>query len=212
MASKGSGKKHTINYIYSELQWKDPEFISNIILDDKFCYDILKIDDTDVPMKLVRILLDCYASDDEVFVCNGLKLFITLEDVLFIIGLPVEGQLIANASKNTTAFTDVFNLTLVKSQCSIEKIKEIVLNDEKSREERKKALWLILMSCFIVPSGDGHRMKADHVAYVNNLIEVTSYAWDVALLSYLHCGIKKWKDVDQPKASIDGNLWVLLVR
>lgn len=124
------------------------------------------------------------------FVCNGLKLFIMLEDVLFITRLPVKGQLIANASKNTKAFKDVFNLTLVKCPCSIEKIKEIVLNDEKSRDERKKALWLILMSRFIVPSGDGHRVKVDHVAYVNNLTEVTSYAWGVDLLSYLHCEIK----------------------
>lgn len=74
-----------------------------------------------------------------------------------------------------------------------------------------KALLLILLTYFVVPTGDNHRVKADHIAYVSDLSKVRSYSWGSALLAYLHMGIKKWKDDTKLKSSIDGNLWVLLV-
>lgn len=66
----------------------------------------------------------------------------------------------------------------------------------------------MLISCFIVPTAD-HNAKGDLLAYVND--GFSSYAWGVALLAYLHTGIRKWKDPNAPKTSIDGSLWVLLV-
>lgn len=79
MVSKGSGKSHTIHEIHFQLEQNDPEFLSSLFSDNMFCFDLLRISDADVPMGLVRTILNCYDVHDEVFICNDLRLFITLE-------------------------------------------------------------------------------------------------------------------------------------
>jgi hypothetical protein len=74
-----------------------------------------------------------------------------------------------------------------------------------------KAALLVLIACFVIPTGDNHRINRNFVKYVDKLDEVDNYAWGAALLAFLHDGIIKWKKEGNQKSLINGNLWVVLV-
>lgn len=140
MASKGAGKNKTLREIYVQLEENDQDFLQYVSSADPLCYDLLNISDAPVPMKLVKILTNFYDVTEEVFICNGHRLFITLEDVLYITGLPISGHLIAKAQKNKSNFHDILNLPVIKSKCSLKLIKNVVLERNTSNDIRLKAL------------------------------------------------------------------------
>lgn len=49
-----------------------------------FPFDLLNIKGPDIPTPLVEILLDFYDTREELFICNNIRFFITLEDILYI--------------------------------------------------------------------------------------------------------------------------------
>ncbi|XP_057420236.1 protein MAINTENANCE OF MERISTEMS-like isoform X2 [Lotus japonicus] len=131
---------------------------------------------------------------------------ITLEDVLFITGLLVYGKpVISDTSRDEDAFSSIFGIN--QTTVSIAKLKEIACG-ERSEDKKMYVVLLMVITCIVVPSEDGHRCCPSYVQFVKNLDDVNSYAWGAALLSFLYSGMRKYKSRD--KKYFDGNAWVLL--
>ncbi|XP_058734517.1 uncharacterized protein LOC131606282 [Vicia villosa] len=204
MATKGCNKLPTIFDLNKSLQ----DIIEEVKRRNICLFDILPVVKSDLLVPLVEELLSYYDHEKNLFEINGHKLAVTLEDILYITGLPIRGKPIMKASKENGAFERVFGINN-KKPCSIKRLKELAGNSNLDIDTRVKAALLVLIACVVIPTGDSHTIKGDFVNYVERLEEVDNYAWGASLLAFLYSGICKWK-VDKQKIVIDGNLWVVL--
>ncbi|XP_058765005.1 uncharacterized protein LOC131638461 [Vicia villosa] len=204
MATKGCNKLPTIFYLNKSLQ----DIIEEVKRRNICLFDILPVVKSDLLVPLVEELLSYYDHEKNLFEINGHKLAVTLEDILYITGLPIRGKPIMKASKENGAFERVFGINN-KKPCSIKRLKELAGNSNLDIDTRVKAALLVLIACVVIPTGDTHTIRGDFVSYVERLEDVDNYAWGAALLAFLYSGICKWK-VGRQKSVIDGNLWVVL--
>ncbi|XP_057807501.1 SNF2 domain-containing protein CLASSY 4-like isoform X2 [Salvia miltiorrhiza] len=209
MAIRGCGKLETIAQLYEGL---DEDFKAELeASSDASClFRLLKVPKSNILKPLVETLLRKYDCKKCVFAFGLYNLNVTLEDVLFLTGLPIWGEpVISSNSRDEQAFTRVFGEQM-KRTLSMEQLRAIAIDVTKEHRKRKIAVLLIIISCFIVPSSDGQRVDTTYVQFVERLEEVDSYAWGAALLAFLYSGINKCKGVNPPKGAVDGNLWVLM--
>lgn len=202
--TKGAGKLNTISQLYNDL---DDVFKAE--LEGNCLFKLLKLPSSQHLSPLLGVLLKFYDSQQHVFNFGAHQLGITLEDVLYLTGLPIRGKpVICSDSRDIMAFTRVFGLSGEK-RVSLKKLKEIAVDQNQDLRRRKIGVLLILISCFITPSHDGQRICATYIQFVENLDDVDSYAWGAALLAFLYSGMEKW--ASGVKSYIDGNLWIVLV-
>ncbi|KAL1535808.1 SNF2 domain-containing protein CLASSY 3-like [Salvia divinorum] len=209
MAVKGGGKLETIAQLYEGL---DEDFKAELDAssDVSSLIRLLRVPKANILRPLLEALLGKYDCEKHVFAFGHCHLNVTLEDVLFLTGLPIWGKpVISSNSRDEHAFTRVFGEQLKRIQ-SMEQLRAIAVDVTKDHRKRKIAILLIIIACFIVPSSDGQRIDTTYVQFVEKLEDVDSYAWGAALLAFLYSGIKKCKGVNPPKGAVDGNLWVLM--
>jgi hypothetical protein len=116
-----------------------------------------------------------------------------------------------NAPKEKGAFKRVFGIDKKKKPGSIKGLKDLAGDTNPYPDARLKATLMVLIACFVIPTGDESTIKGDYVQFVEKLEDVDNYAWGAALLAYLYEGIRKWKEVGNKKSVINGILWVILV-
>lgn len=204
MATKGSSKLYTISDLWSGLEdIRDQVNQQSIRL-----FRLLQLESSNLLAPLVLELLEHYNCDLNTFIFNGHSFAITLEDIMYITGLPIQGIPIMDASKDKNAFS-IFDKNFCKNSCPISKLKDHAKDTRVDPITRMKAALLVLIACFVIPTGDEHQINRNFVKYVDKLGEVDNYAWGAALLAFLHDGISKWKK--EQKSLINGNLWVVLV-
>ncbi|KAI7747236.1 hypothetical protein M8C21_002028, partial [Ambrosia artemisiifolia] len=209
-AYKSAEKVSTLGSVYKSLDSAFKHFIDDIIENNGPASCLLRLlklpETTDFLTPMFSALLDTYDVDNHYFDINGNHLNITLEDVLFVTGLPINGKaLISNVSRDRHAFNRVFNYPIGTYRVAIGTLREIGSDTNKSNKERLVAVLLIVVACFILPSYDNHCMQCCYVQFVENLEEVNDYAWGAALLAFLYCGLDK-----KQKRYAEGNLWALL--
>ena len=205
MAAYGCSKLPTIFNLNKSLQ----DIVEEVNGKNICLFDILPIRKPDLLVPLVEELLNYYDCEKYLFNINGHKLAITLEDILYLTGLPIRGTPIMIASKDTKAFKRVFGIVKNRS-CSIKDLKNLAGNTNVDTDTRMKAALMVLIACFVMPMGNNYHIKGDFVKFVEKLEDVDNYAWGAALLAFLNNGIREWK-VNRKKSRIDGNLWVVLV-
>ncbi|KAL3653783.1 hypothetical protein CASFOL_003464 [Castilleja foliolosa] len=183
-----AGKVRTIGKIYSSLDGDFKSFLHSSCL--RSFFRILDIEDSDMLMPLMGI---------------------TLEDILFLTGLPIYGRPIISTfekSRDLDAFSRVLGLETEKGKgVSTSVLISYIQDRKKDNTKRTIALILLLIHSFITPSTNGQRVPTTYVQFLENLENVDGYAWGAALLSFLHCGIEKKENGGKAKY---GNLWVVL--
>lgn len=94
-------------------------------------------------------------------------------------------------------------------------MKRVATDVSLDYEVRKKAVLILIVRCFVVPSSNGHKVTTTYLRYINDFSRVDSYAWGSALLAYLYhsiaaCKSDKSKQKNKKK-NLEGNTWVILV-
>ncbi|GAU32212.1 hypothetical protein TSUD_277920 [Trifolium subterraneum] len=196
MATKGSSKLYTISDLWSGLEnIRDQVNQQSIRL-----FRLLQVESSNLLAPLVLELLEYYNCDLNTFIFNDHSFAITLEDILYITGLPIQGIPIMDASKDKNAFSN-FDTTFCKSSFPISKLKDHAKDTRVDPITRMKATLLVLIACFVIPTGDKHQINRNFIKYVDKLDEVDNYAWG-ATLAFLHDGISKWKKEGSKKSLI----------
>ncbi|KAL6555102.1 hypothetical protein OROGR_006360 [Orobanche gracilis] len=122
-----------------------------------------------------------YQPDRQIFLFGTHALGITLEDVLYITGLPIKGEpVLYKEAFDDGAFNRIFGRGrfLKKTTLPVKEIKKIALDKKKVEEYGPQK--------------------------IANLDKIDDYSWGATLLAYLYNGMRRYK-------YISGNLWVLLV-
>ncbi|KAL6556271.1 hypothetical protein OROGR_005559 [Orobanche gracilis] len=192
----------------------DDEFLS-LLKEDSHAtclYRLLDLVDADLMYDIVDEFMVYYVPEENLFNINGIKLAITLEDVLYITGLPITGTVVGRNSRDHGAFyralkIDPKNLSR-KDRVKVEMLKKIAIDTNSNPEHRKIVVLIILVDSIITPSPDGHGIPSSYVQYLEKLDNVKDYAWGAALLAFLYIGLRKH---NKGVKKIDGNLWIVFV-
>lgn len=202
--------QYTIRQLYNEL---DETFQNHLneSQDSRCLLKLLRFLAADLMPSLVCYFLEFYNTKDNVFRFNDQVLSISLEDVLFLTGLPIDGDAVIDQhNRDSEGFHRVFKLDNEKSK-STKVLKSVAKDVSLDNDVRKKVVLLLIIRCFIVPSSNMGRVSTTYLRYIEDLSRVDSYAWGAALLAFLYHGIAEWKKETTKKKVLEGNAWLILV-
>ncbi|KAL2935833.1 Protein MAIN-LIKE 2, partial [Bienertia sinuspersici] len=203
---KGCNKLNTMNEVWLELDGDMKAEINRIIDSNGEGSSLLRLfkiyelpDQLDFPTSLFDKLMTYYENVDGKTcfrVGGGQWLNVTLEDVLYLTGLPIRGKPVfpkPEKYKDFDAFHRVFGRPASKEITFLE-LKEICIdkNKTRSRDERMKAILLYIVNCIIIPNSIG-KITTSYVHFVEKLDEVDSYSWGAAALAFLYEGLSRYK-------------------
>ncbi|KAL2903211.1 Protein MAIN-LIKE 1 [Bienertia sinuspersici] len=119
---------------------------------------------------------------------NGQTLGITLEDVLFLTRLRIDGDpvLIKN-------YSDVHSISIFGEVIKdISELRTIALNKDMDPSKRNVAILMTIVVCFVMPSGNGITMYPAFLELLSDPDKTSDkYAWGAAILAYLQYHLQK---------------------
>lgn len=214
---KASGKYSRLCDVYSKMDHDFKNAVDLIIDNHEPGFSLLRllrldINNIQTPGRLLQALVDRYDLDKHYFIINDNVLNITLEDVLYITGLPIDGKaVISETSRDKDAFTRAFGI-LPECKVYTRTLECVALDQSRPKEQRLQALLLLVIVCFVSPVCEDYVVHGHLVQFVTDLAKVDSYSWGAAFLASLYVGLEKYKSKSIKKSTVDGNCWPLLVR
>lgn len=162
-------------------------------------------------LPLLSALVESYDVKSRCFVFNGHKLVFGLEDVLYITGLPVDGNPVTGidskgnelcmkylgrnvCDKTRTGFTNSAWL-----RKNFEVVPETIDQDSPEIEPYVRAFLLYLIGSLVVPSYHGANVPVMYLSLMENLQSIKDYAWGAALLAHLHLSMENFKQSYSPR-------------
>ncbi|CAB4289107.1 unnamed protein product [Prunus armeniaca] len=162
-------------------------------------------------LPLLSALVESYDVKSRCFVFNGHKLVFGLEDVLYITGLPVDGNPVTGidskgnelcmkylgrnvCDKTRTGFTNSAWL-----RKNFEVVPETIDQDSPEIEPYVRAFLLYLIGSLVVPSYYGANVPVMYLSLMENLQSIKDYAWGAALLAHLHLSMENFKQSYSPR-------------
>ncbi|CAA0833712.1 Unknown protein [Striga hermonthica] len=135
------------------------------------------------------------------FTINGHVMGITLEDVLYLLRLPINGELVLVGENSHLSYKKFFGEDSEKVKIS--HLNRIVYNSTENKEKRMRALLLIIIWHFVMPTKNGDGIYPSLASLLENPYNTSSiHAWGAAVLAFLYGRKKKNKE--------GGNLWLVL--
>lgn len=173
-------------------------------------FQFLFVPEANILKPVVEKLLKCFEANSSTFLINGLRLGRTLQDVLFICHLPIDGKLVLlERCPSDEAFKRVYPEGPHDKKRKEGFYKSVACDSNFSSKQRKIAILMLILRGFVMPSFDGNSIPPSFVALLEDVDSVSNYAWGAAMLSYLLTGIEKFRS--KKKKHLDGNFWIFLV-
>ncbi|KAH6801022.1 hypothetical protein C2S52_001486 [Perilla frutescens var. hirtella] len=187
------GGLHTIHNLYNSLNDEFKELLEQDNRAASF-YELIKLPQADLMTTIIDCMLDYYNNDENCFQFGAHKLSITLEDVLYITGLPIFGWLvICNAGYDDGIFPRLFSSLTVAdikwNRISMKQLKKIAKNPDNTIEERKRAVILTVLHCVITHNSDGHGLAPNCAIFLEDVGILDMFSWGAALLELLFSGL-----------------------
>ncbi|KAK1409571.1 hypothetical protein QVD17_36098 [Tagetes erecta] len=203
---KAKGGLDTIYSWKSSLETSDEIFLKKL-LDEGGLFTPLFFADAKIklPTPLIDLLLKRYNRESNVFDVRGKTLSVTLEDILYLTHLPIDGKpVLCKESPSKEACEEVFGN---KAAVKIKDLESIAFDKNNDERQRKVAVLKMIVGCFIMPSYNGYEVSPTYVELLKDLDEVPKYAWGSALLAFL---VHELQEINKKKDGINGNLWIVL--
>lgn len=169
-------------------------------------------------LPLLHALIECYDIESRCFVFNNHKLVFGLEDVLYITGLPVDGDPVTvsnaihldgnvlckqylglcptrNQTKNKNSSRKGCEQTIKLNwlRQNFEAVPEHIDRDSPWIEPYVRAFILFLIGAVVVPDTCGNNVPLMYLSLLENLQNSKNYAWGAALLAHLHVSLENSK-------------------
>ncbi|XP_021822726.1 serine/threonine-protein phosphatase 7 long form homolog isoform X2 [Prunus avium] len=162
-------------------------------------------------LPLLSALVESYDVKSRCFVFNGYKLVFGLEDVLYITGLPVDGNPVTGIDSKGNELCmkylgrnvcDETRKGLTNSawlRNNFEVVPETIDQDSPEIEPYVRAFLLYLIGSIVVPSYHGTNVPVMYLSLMENLQSIKDYAWGAALLAHLHISMENFKQPYSPR-------------
>ncbi|XP_021850905.2 protein MAIN-LIKE 2 [Spinacia oleracea] len=201
------GRLDTIALVRESLR-KDSQTFLDHCLGLGGLFRVLSLEKHSILSHFVSKVLSYYNHTSNTFDINGHKLGITLQDVLFLAKLRIDGKPVLiqeySSKHSATVFVDE-----EISDVSAAKLYKIIYNTEIEWKKRKMALLMLIARCFIMPSTDGLSMYSPFFEVLSDPDTTSAtYAWGAAMLAFLQHHLEKWGQCKENKLA--GNVWLLV--
>lgn len=146
-----------------------------------------------------------YATKEGSFLLGSEKVYVSLIDILYIIGLPIERKPVTCCEvQGSETCLDYLGKNGCKGTSSNVKLSWLrenfkVLPDNLTDEVLKqysRAYLLYMLGILFFPDRSGTNVSVIFLPLLGKLDEVHKYAWGAAVLSYLHAGLCGTKDLN----------------
>lgn len=160
---------------------------------------------------LLSFLCQSYNLVDNCFHIGSRRLYLGLEDILYLTGLPINGKAVIASDIGVQPMCNRL-LGIApsgnRSDFFLWELKplENVPNDCENIDMYVRAYLLYVLGCVLVPRNN--QVPGAFVRLLEDTSRVDEYAWGSAMLAYLHMGLRK---VKEGKKNIFGSSVVLQV-
>ncbi|CAI9094354.1 OLC1v1030079C1 [Oldenlandia corymbosa var. corymbosa] len=198
-------------HLVSFHQWKIDPKVEEMVKHSSLFKLASSLSSHKIDKELVSMFVDRYNVDDSCFHIGRHRLYMGLEDIMYLTGLPIDGNPVIGSSTN---LLDLYNDLLGKSPDGMrnegdDQIGKVVVNclwlkdnfekdlssEEIPTDEIKKcarAYMLYLLGCVLFPAAR-YQVCAIFISLLKDLNLVDEYAWGAALLVHLHSAMKIMK-------------------
>ncbi|KAM1120671.1 hypothetical protein ACFX19_002482 [Malus domestica] len=193
-------------------EWKLDGRVKERIKDTGFD-GLLKL--TTFPMNhdlpLLSVLVESYDVSERCFIFNSHKLFFGLEDVLYITGLPVDGNPVTGIDSRGDELcmkylgcngidprsAGITSLEWLRE--SFEVVPGTIDKDSPDIEPYVRAFLLYLIGSVVFPDYSRKYVHVIYLSLMENLQTIKDYAWGAALLAHLHFSLENFKLLYSPR-------------
>lgn len=177
-------------------------------------------------LPLLSVLVESYDVRERCFIFNSHKLFFGLEDVLYITGLPVDGNPVTGIDSRGDELcmkylgcngidprsAGITSLEWLRE--NFEVVPETIDKDSPDIEPYVRAFLLYLLGSVVVPDYSRKYVHVIYLSLMENLQSIKDYAWGAALLAHLHFSLENFKQLYSPRRKniLMGHTFSLLVR
>ncbi|KAK1352894.1 hypothetical protein POM88_052732 [Heracleum sosnowskyi] len=131
-------------------------------------FRLLNIEDVDLLVPFIKSVLEYYEPDLNVFTIGGHRLGVTLQDVLYLTGLPCTGKpvLLSDVPDRET-FKRVFGSNYDNiTELSLLQVSDIAANSENSTKCRQIAVLATIFGTFIAPNSNHHSVHSACIQFL----------------------------------------------
>ena len=157
---------------------------------------------------LIQALLHMYSVNEDVFKFENFSLYLGLEDILCITGLPIDVKPITcintNDGEECNKFWSISNCIYHKNKIrndvklswlkkNFERVPGAIKEDNLNFVYYVRAYVLFLIGTIILPDASVHAVQTHYLQLLEKIEDIGKYAWGDALLGHLKCSIKRYK-------------------
>ncbi|XP_057780265.1 protein MAIN-LIKE 2-like [Salvia miltiorrhiza] len=186
------------DHIESIFTWKLDSRVEEKVKDTCLYKYVSNLRNIWLPSRHMKDQINSYDATDKSFSINGKKIYLGLEDVFFITGLPIKGRPVTvDESLLKDEFEEYFGLPTSKGTTfsvpllkEFESLPEIASDDRITKSTR--AYLLYILGCVIFPSSwRKFELPYAFLHFVKNVEDVDKYAWGAAVLANTHNALKR---------------------
>lgn len=169
-----------------------------------------------VPTRHLQALCNSYDPEDSSFTVNGHRIYLGLQDVFYITGLPIVGdQVVFSEQGAKQEFEERFGTRIEKgNSIKLTYLLKFQRVDQDCNEDdllrHAQAYLLFIIGCLILPGWRRDEVPCTFYRAVKHLDRVNKFAWGAATLAYTHSALKS-RHNDARCGFFPGNTLLLLV-
>lgn len=185
---KTSGRLINLISIVEELRSTSEAFL-NHCLELGGLFNFLSLPKSPIHSPFLLELMSYYNPSSNTFNIRGqYVLGITLEDVLFLARIRIDGTAVLVKDYSNKHCFDIFGEEID----DFEKLYDIIYDNSLDWKKRKAALLMVIVQCIIMPTSDGKKYYAALFECLRDPDEISGkYAWGAGMLAFLQYHMEK---------------------
>ncbi|XP_048493089.2 protein MAIN-LIKE 2-like [Beta vulgaris subsp. vulgaris] len=151
-------------------------------------YKMLSLPYSKIPTPFLSKVLEYYNPDSNTFNIKGHVLGVTLQDMLFLARIRIDGKPVLVKEYNDDHCISIFG----KAMYEFDELKAIIEDTGSDAKKRKVALLMLIVNSIIMPSHNGNRFYPAFFELLSDPDETSmTYAWKAAMLAALQHHLQK---------------------
>ena len=158
-------------------------------------------------LQLLSALVESYDDVNRCFIVNNHKLVYGLEDILHLIGLPIDGKPVTGIDPKNQQLSQKYlgccnpecrfagSASFVWLKQMFERVPENIDINSPEIEPYVRAFLLYLIGSIVVPDRSGNSVPLMYLSLMEKLEDIKEYAWGAAMLAHLHVSLGSFKQV-----------------
>ncbi|XP_031255458.1 protein MAINTENANCE OF MERISTEMS-like [Pistacia vera] len=201
--------------------WRLDDRVKSFLCNSRIYKYISELDAVRVDTKLVSFLCNSY--EDGHFHIGNHRLYLGLQDIFYLTGLPIDGKPVISNSQDIDGLCERLlgrippKKNVVKSgyvglKWLKEEFEEVnVPADSPDIHRYVRAYLLFVLGCVVFPGLPRHQVPGDYLHLFDDLSAIDDFAWGSAMLAHLHVALKRVRDKNSKGKNLSASCFILQI-